>query len=68
MDYLIKKNPNDNINLQVNNIGQIKKQKGHTSASSTLSTSFTPNSIILGQDNKLMIYQDKPISQKTTNE
>jgi ABC-type Fe2+-enterobactin transport system substrate-binding protein len=45
-----------------------KKQKGHTSASSISSTSFTPDSVSLGQDNELLIYQDRPISQKTTNE
>jgi hypothetical protein len=43
-------------------------QKGHTSASSISLTPFTPDSISLRQNNELLIYRDRPISQKTTNE
>jgi hypothetical protein len=45
-----------------------KIQKGHTSANSISSTPFTPDSVSLTQNNELLIYRDRPISQKTTNE
>jgi len=45
-----------------------KKQKGHVNASSASSAPSTPDSVNLGEDNEPLIYQDKPIGQKTANE
>ena len=40
------------------------KQKSHVNASSTSSTPSTPDFVSLGEDNELLIYQDRPIGQK----
>jgi hypothetical protein len=41
-----------------------KKQKGHVNASPASSAPSTSDSVSLGEDSELLIYQDRPISQK----
>jgi len=45
-----------------------KKQKGHVNASPASSTPSTPDSVSLGEDSELLIYQDRPIGQKAAKE
>jgi len=38
-----------------------KKQKSHVNASPASSNPSTPDSVSLGEDSELLIYQDRPI-------
>ena len=42
-----------------------KKQKSHVNVSPASSTPCTPDSVSLEEDSEPLIYQDRPISQKT---
>ena len=68
LGYLKKKKPKWQFEHASQHQRSNKKQKGHINASPASSTPSTPDSVSLGEDNEPLIYQDRPIGQKATNE